>query len=413
MKRLVLIVLLMAIGQQILLSQSTQYTKRSKNEVRDGPGNYFHLLAVLPPGVAIPILKTEEGWINFPVGRVKSSDFTAWIARNCLIEKKPVQGIRDLKGEWSSTKASPTTVAAAIRGFAVRYGKAKPPVVDSLLKSQAEITATDYLEFKQEMRSGVRSLGRTQASPSDPALLADYEVLFAEEGLGLSIAARVAAEGLVDDPRLSKYVNLIATLLTESTGAYDVPIRIYVTKGEGVNAVAVPGGHIFITRRMIEMCRDESELAAVIAHEIMHLIYQHGMKEMRARLSDIKMDEAMSEIDSLQGEEPGETMLELDDIAVEAYEEVHKPRLLSYEQEADRAAAFLLAKAGYDPTAVARMLLGMREIVGKSDDINKENPFLRNDIQKRYDKLTIELQKRLAQVKGVRNEERFRKETVR
>ena len=92
---------------------------------------------------------------------------------------------------------------------------------------------------------------------------------------------------------------------------------------------------------------------------------------------------------------------------------MQKPRLLSYEQEADRAAAFLLAKAGYDPTAVARMLLGMREIVGKSDDINKENPFLRNDIQKRYDKLTIELQKRLAQVKGVRNEERFRKETVR
>ena len=406
-----ILVLAMMVCVSSGFSQTVEYTKRSKNEVRNGPGNYFNLLAVLPAGVAIPKVKAEGGWVNFQLSRlIVSEEFTAWISKNCLIDKKPGKGLKELKAEWLSPKASPAAVAAAIRGFAVRYGRTSPPAVDSLFEAGGEITANEYLKFKQGMSGSEPVRGAQAPVPADEALLAEYDASLAEEGIGLGIAARIAGSGLLNDPTLSKYVNLLAALLMESTGAYDMPLKIYITKETAVHTASAPGGYIFITKRMIEMCNDEAELAAVLAHEIMHLIYQHGMKEIRARLNNIAMDEAMAELDAETGQVTDEVVEELEDFAIEAYETVNKPRLLKYEQEADRGAALLLAKTGYDPMAVARMILAMRDIVGKSEDLDKENPFLRLDIQKRYDKVVGEIQKNLSGVKGVRNRERFRRE---
>jgi len=406
------IVVLLTIPTLPVLPQTIEYTKRTKNEVREGPGSYYRLLAVLPRGVAITILKRQEGWVNFLRGEKKAQQelLAAWMSKNCLIDKKPNDVLKDLKIEWNSPKASPSSIAAAIRGFAVRYGRTKPPAVDSLLNLQETIEPEEYLRFKQETKTGMRGAAQQKALPAEEALLTDYDVTIAEEGIGLGIASRVAAEGLVNDPKLSKYVNLIATLLMESSGAYDTQVKIYITRGEAINAVAIPGGHIFITKKIIDMCNDEAELAGVIAHEIMHVLYNHGVKEIHQRLNNIKMDEAMAELDEEAGEQPGEVIQELEDFAIEAYETVNKPRLLSYEAEADRGAAFLLAETGYDPRAVGRMLLNMREVVGKSPDIEKENPFLHRDIQKRYDKILAVIQKSLAQTKGAMNAERFRKE---
>ena len=403
------ILVLLVLPALLAFSQSVEYTKRSKNEVREGPGSYFRLVAVLPKGVAVTVVKRQEGWANIFLGeKIPQRDFVdAWMSKNCLIDKKPNTALRDLNIEWQSSKASPSSVAAAIRGFAVRYGRTKAPAVDALLRDQQQISPEEYLRFKQETRPSAPV--KQKALPAEEVLLTDYDVTLAEEGVGLGIAARVAADGLVKDPKLLRYVNLIATLLIESSGAYDTPIRVYISKSESINAVSVPGGYIFITKKMLDMCHDEAELAAVIAHEMIHVLYHHGVKEIHQRLSNIKMDEAMNELDAEIGEQPGEVIQELEDFASEAYENVHKPRLLSYEVEADRGGAFLLAATGYDPMGMGRMLLAMREVVGKSSDINKEDPFLQRDVQRRYDKLVALIQKSMPDVKGVTNVERFRR----
>ncbi len=398
----------------LALGQSTEYTKRAKNEVREGPGSYFRLMGILPKGVAIPVVKHQEGWVNFRTeDRKAAKDMSAWMSKNCLVEKKPDAALKDLKIEWNSPKASPSSVAAAVRGFAVRYGRTRPPAVDSLMKGGTEITAEEFLAFKQGMSAGTRSLRILPSIQDEPVLSTEYDITLAEEGIGMGIASRIAAEGLVADSVLGKYVNLLSALLVEASGAYDTPITVLVTKGDGINALSVPGGYIFITHRMVRMCHDEAELAAVIAHEIAHLLSQHGLKEIHQRVSNIRMDEAMEELDAEAGQVPGEEIQELDDFAIEAYEVVYKPRLLSYEIESDRAAAVLLAKAGYDPTAVGRMLLNIRDVVGKSDDISKEDPFLRRDIQERYDKLNAFTQTNLRGVTGMTNVERFRRSVTR
>lgn len=404
-------IVLPALMMSIALAQTTEYTKRSKNEVREGPGSYFRLMGVLPRGVAIPVSKQQEGWINFaPSEKQSASDaLSVWMSKNCLVEKKPGGALKDLRIEWNSTKASPSSIAAAVRGFAIRYGRTKPSTVDSLSKLLTDITPMDFIEFKRGMTTGLRFLPRVPQISDEPILSTEYDVTIAEEGVGLGIASRVAAEGLVTDSILNRYVNLVAALLVEASGAYDTPMRVFVTKGESVNAVSVPGGYIFITLKMVRMCHDESELAAVIAHEMTHILCNHGVKEIHERLSNIRMDEAMDELDAEAGIQAGESIQELDDFAIEAYEVVNKPRLLSYELEADRGAAALLTKAGYDPMGVGRMLLTMRGIVGKSDDLNKENPLEYRDFQQRYDKVVGLVQKNFAITRGVTNAERFRR----
>ena len=404
-------ILLTALVSGLALAQSTEFTKRSKNEVREGPGSYFRLMGVLPRGVAIPVLKHQEGWVNFVPGEKKPANGaqSAWMSKNCLVEKRPNGVLKDLNIEWNSSKASPSSIAAAVRGFAVRYGRTRPSTVDSLSKSLTDITPMEFIEFKRGMTSGLRALPSVLKVSDEPILSTEYDVTIAEEGVGLGIASRVASEGLIADSSLNRYVNLVAALLVDASGAYDTPMRVFVTKGESINAVSVPGGYIFITLKMVRMCHDESELAAVIAHEMTHILCNHGVKEIHQRLSNIRMDEAMDELDAEAGEQPGETIQDLDDFAIEAYEAVNKPRLLDYEIEADRGAAALLRTAGYDPMGVGRMLLSMRGIVGKSSDLDKENPLLQRDIQLRYDKVIALIQKTFAVNKGVTNAERFRR----
>ena len=104
MRKIIIITLLSILGSQCLLvAQTTEYTKRNKNEVREGPGSYYPLFYVLPKGAAIKILEKKGGWIQFKIEQEKllkefekSQDVNTWIAKNCLIDKKPQTAFQNL-----------------------------------------------------------------------------------------------------------------------------------------------------------------------------------------------------------------------------------------------------------------------------------------------------------------------------
>lgn len=406
-----LLLLVVSTLTPVVYGQTVEYTKRAKNEVRDGPGNYYSLLYVFPPQVPVVPLKNKDGWVNIRFGGAQGtieSEIAGWMSKNCLVDTKPSGTSRDLDIIIGSPKASPSSVAAAIRGFALRYGKTSEAVVDSLSGMCGKMfLPRDYFPFRDGspgFKTMPKGLKRFEQSGS---YLGEYDVTMDEQGVGLGVASRVAAQGLVDNKALLRYLNLLGAYLSEATGAYDAPFAIFVVRGSQVNAIAVPGGYIFITEPMLNLCQSEAELAGVLAHEMSHIILRHGVKEIGARIMNIKMDAAMRELDEETGEEADTTEQDLEDYALAAFEGASKPRLQSYEEDADRGAVLILARAGYDPSAVARMVLRIRDAVKQNEQIQEENPFAHLDFQNRFDKVRKFIDEQLSEVKGVTNQERF------
>jgi predicted Zn-dependent protease len=82
----------------------------------------------------------------------------------------------------------------------------------------------------------------------------------------------------VDDPVVVEYVNRIAQNLVKNSDA-KVPFTIKVIDSDEVNAMALPGGFMFVNSGLILTADDEAEMAGVIAHEISHVAAHHAVRE--------------------------------------------------------------------------------------------------------------------------------------
>ncbi len=89
-----------------------------------------------------------------------------------------------------------------------------------------------------------------------------------------------AAYGLVDDPALQKYVSSIGLEIARKTERPNLPWAFYVIDDPAVNAFALPGGPVFITRGILGAMNSEGELASVLGHEIGHITARHSAQQM-------------------------------------------------------------------------------------------------------------------------------------
>jgi predicted Zn-dependent protease len=82
----------------------------------------------------------------------------------------------------------------------------------------------------------------------------------------------------VNDPVVNEYVNRIAQNLVKTSDA-KVPFTIKVIDSDEVNAMALPGGFMYVNSGLILTADDEAEMAGVIAHEISHVAAHHAVRE--------------------------------------------------------------------------------------------------------------------------------------
>jgi predicted Zn-dependent protease len=99
--------------------------------------------------------------------------------------------------------------------------------------------------------------------------------------LGKSTDAEVAATyGVYDDAALQAYVGKLGGALAAKGQRPQLPWRFTVLDSPVVNAFAVPGGAVYVTRGILAMMNSEAELAAVLGHEIGHVNARHSMSQM-------------------------------------------------------------------------------------------------------------------------------------
>jgi predicted Zn-dependent protease len=113
--------------------------------------------------------------------------------------------------------------------------------------------------------------------------------------IGQAEAQRVNQEmGLYDDPELEAYVSEIGMRLAKSSERPDIPWRFHILDSPVVNAFALPGGPVYLTRGILAHMNSEAAMAGILGHEIGHITARHIVQQIsRAQLANIGMGVGM------------------------------------------------------------------------------------------------------------------------
>jgi predicted Zn-dependent protease len=106
------------------------------------------------------------------------------------------------------------------------------------------------------------------------------EIRIGEEAAG-GIVRKV---GLYDDPALQAYVEGIGRRLAAVSERPELPWSFKVLDDAAVNAFALPGGHVYVTRGILAYLGSEAELATVMGHEIGHVTARHGVNQLSKQM---------------------------------------------------------------------------------------------------------------------------------
>lgn len=101
-----------------------------------------------------------------------------------------------------------------------------------------------------------------------------------EIALGQQMDGEVRREmGVYNDPALQQYVSDIGLRLARNSQRPTLPWHFTVVDAPAVNAFALPGGYIYITRGILPFLNDEAQLAGVLGHEIGHVTARHSAQQ--------------------------------------------------------------------------------------------------------------------------------------
>src|SRR5438477_1990382 len=130
---------------------------------------------------------------------------------------------------------------------------------------------------------GVAALASAIACATNPATGERQLSFMSEEkeiALGQENDAQVRTEmGSYDDRALQEYVTTIGLKLAMVSERPGLPWHFTVADVPAVNAFALPGGYIYITRGILPFLDDESQLAGVLGHEIGHVTARHAVEQ--------------------------------------------------------------------------------------------------------------------------------------
>ena len=203
--------------------------------------------------------------------------------------------------------------------------------------------------------------------------LADMERAFSQNEfipqdeyyLGRAVAANILANyrPYTRNPDLTRYLNLICQTIVVNSIQPTIfkGYFVMILDSPELNAFATPGGHIFLTRGLVELATSEDMLAAIIAHELVHIMLRHGIDT----IEDMRLFDEMAIMAergaALSGntEAATRTLNFRNSISSVIDLLVRNGYSQFQEFEADQEAAALLAASGYNPQALVDMLVLM------------------------------------------------------
>ncbi|SRR6266700_357950 len=218
-------------------------------------------------------------------------------------------------------------------------------------KIEGPVVGKDEVE-----KDGVKSDGvKHDGSKKDVGAIGDRKVggfniypMETDIKIGKAYAAQIdQVVRLVQDPRINEYVNRVGQNLVRNSDA-KVPFIIKVVDDDGINAMALPGGFLYVNTGLILAAEDEAELAGVMAHEIAHVALRHTTRTQ----SRANVFEALTIPVIIMGGPASVIVPQAARVAV--------PMTLlkfsrGFESEADYFGLQYMYKAGYDPNGLVSL----------------------------------------------------------
>ena len=157
---------------------------------------------------------------------------------------------------------------------------------------------------------------------------------------------------IIEDPEIEAYIQGLGHKLAAHSGQRNLKFTFFVVDHTGVNAFAAPGGFVGVNAGLVTTTQSESELAAVLAHEIAHVTQRHIARFFelsdRASLSVLAGLVAAIIIGTQNPTAGVATAVAVQGSATQALIDFTRAN----EKEADRVGIKILAEAGLDPRAV-------------------------------------------------------------
>jgi len=184
--------------------------------------------------------------------------------------------------------------------------------------------------------------------------------------LGRAVAANILAiyKPYTANPELTNYVNLICQAIVINSPYPEIfnGYHVLILDSPEFNAFASPGGHIFITKGLIELTASEDMLAAVIAHELAHIMLKHSINTINTMKFIDEMAAIADRASGFAGRDSAAQRLMVFRNSVGAMMDTIFKDGYSQEQEleADQEAIILLAASGYDPMAILDILKALQ-----------------------------------------------------
>jgi len=188
----------------------------------------------------------------------------------------------------------------------------------------------------------------------------EKEFMIISEGKEIAIGRRsdpfvLQQFGYYDDPVLQEYITRVGQKLVSACRRKDIEYYFKVLDSEDINAFALPGGYIYITRGMLALINSEAELAGVLGHEVGHVVGRDS--------ANLISQQTWFQIVALAGMAVSPTTRELAVAGNLLFDAV----MLGYGREkehlADSQAVEYMYRAGYDPLQMSQLQRDLAELV--------------------------------------------------
>lgn len=200
-----------------------------------------------------------------------------------------------------------------------------------------------------------------------------------EVKLGENIDKELAKEEefkLAEDPLLLKRVEDIGNRIVEVCDRKEITYHFRVLADEEVNAFSLPGGYVYINKGLIDKVANDDELAAVIAHEVGHIVARHSVKKLQAIMGYSLLRILTSSIPQ---------SMETNTAVDYAFAQILTGYSRDDELLADMLGARYCKLAGYNPEAMVSFLKRLQEVNRKKPlrpkSYLKTHPFIPDRIR--------------------------------
>lgn len=204
--------------------------------------------------------------------------------------------------------------------------------------------------FRSLLRAALAAcwLAGTAVQPAAAGLFGDNEA-----ALGAQEHPKILQQfgGAVKDRKLQAYIDALGRRLAATTERAGDPWTFTVLDSDVVNAFALPGGYVYVTRGLLALAKDEAEVAGVLAHEIGHVTAHHSAERQTRQTITGLLAAGVGLV--LGSPELGQIAELGGGALVASYSR-------GQELEADQLGVATLERAGYDPFAMATFLETLR-----------------------------------------------------